>query len=57
MRSSRSCDASVPNVSAGWFMTVVVDAYNQTDGSYRNVQAQQGIDQVFLTMRTSVRAK
>ena len=31
--------------------TVVVDAYNQTDGSYRNLQANQGIDQVFLTMR------
>ena len=31
--------------------TVVVDAYNQTDGSYRNLQAQQGIDQVFLTLR------
>jgi hypothetical protein len=31
-------------------MTVIVDAYNQTDGGYRNVQAQQGIDQVFLTM-------
>jgi len=31
--------------------TVVVDAYNQTDGSYKNLQAQQGIDQVFLTMR------
>jgi hypothetical protein len=31
--------------------TVVVDAYNQTDGSYRNLQAQQGIDQVFLTVR------
>ena len=31
--------------------TVIVDAYNQTDGSYRNIQAQQGIDQVFLTLR------
>lgn len=31
--------------------TVVVDAYNQSDGSYRNLQANQGIDQVFLTMR------
>jgi hypothetical protein len=31
--------------------TVIVDAYNQTDGSYRNLQAQQGIDQVFLTLR------
>lgn len=30
--------------------TVVVDAYNQTDGGYRNLQAQQGIDQVFLTL-------
>ncbi len=30
--------------------TVIVDSYNQTDGSYRNLQAQQGIDQVFLTM-------
>lgn len=29
--------------------TVIVDAYNQTDGSYKNLQAQQGIDQVFLT--------
>ncbi len=31
--------------------TVVVDAYNQSDGSYRNLQANQGIDQVFLTLR------
>jgi hypothetical protein len=31
--------------------TIVVDAYNQTDGSYRNIQAQQGIDQAFLTLR------
>ena len=31
--------------------TVVVDAYNQADGSYRNLQANQGIDQVFLTLR------
>jgi hypothetical protein len=31
-------------------MTVIVDAYNQTDGSYRLVQAQQGIDQAFLTL-------
>jgi len=31
--------------------TVVVDAYNQADGSYRNLQANQGIDQVFLTAR------
>jgi hypothetical protein len=31
--------------------TVVVDAYNQSDGSYRNLQANQGIDQVFLTAR------
>jgi len=30
--------------------TVIVDAYNQTDGSYRNIQAQQGIDQAFLTL-------
>jgi hypothetical protein len=30
--------------------TVVVDAYNQTDGSYRQLQAQQGIDQAFLTL-------
>jgi hypothetical protein len=30
--------------------TVIVDAYNQTDGGYRNLQAQQGIDQVFLTV-------
>ena len=30
--------------------TVIVDAYNQTDGSYRNLQAQQGIDQAFLTL-------
>jgi len=31
--------------------TVIIDGYNQTDGSYRNLQAQQGIDQVFLTLR------
>jgi hypothetical protein len=31
-------------------MTVIVDSYNQTDGSYRNIQAQQGIDQAFLTL-------
>ncbi len=31
--------------------TVIVDAYNQTDASYKNLQAQQGIDQVFLTLR------
>ncbi|HEX3903191.1 MAG TPA: hypothetical protein VH853_10105 [Polyangia bacterium] len=30
--------------------TVIVDAYNETDGSYRNVQAQQGIDQAFITL-------
>ncbi|HLK92302.1 MAG TPA: hypothetical protein VKZ18_20575 [Polyangia bacterium] len=30
--------------------TVVVDAYNETDGSYRNLQAQQGIDQAFITL-------
>jgi|GEM_PF-368370 len=30
--------------------TVIVDAYNQTDAGYRNLQAQQGIDQVFLTV-------
>ncbi len=30
--------------------TVIVNAYNQTDGGYRNLQAQQGIDQVFLTV-------
>ena len=30
--------------------TVIVDAYNQTDGSYRNIQAQQGIDQAFITL-------
>jgi hypothetical protein len=30
--------------------TVIIDAYNQTDGGYRNLQAQQGIDQVFLTV-------
>lgn len=31
--------------------TVVIDAYNQSDGSYRNLQANQGIDQAFLTVR------
>ena len=30
--------------------TVIVDAYNQTDGSYRALQDQQGIDQAFVTM-------
>ncbi len=30
--------------------TVIVDAYNQTDGGYRNLQAQQGIDQAFVTL-------
>jgi hypothetical protein len=30
--------------------TVVVDAYNQTDGSYRALQDQQGIDQSFVTL-------
>jgi hypothetical protein len=30
--------------------TVIVDAYNQTDGSYRNIQANQGIDQAFITL-------
>ena len=29
---------------------MIVDAYNQTDGGYKNLQAQQGIDQVFLTV-------
>ena len=30
--------------------TVIVDAYNQTDGSYRALQDQQGIDQAFVTL-------
>jgi hypothetical protein len=30
--------------------TVIIDSYAQTDGGYRHLQAQQGIDQVFLTM-------
>ena len=30
--------------------TVIVDSYAQTDGGYRNLQAQQGIDQAFLTL-------
>ena len=30
--------------------TVIVDAYNVTDGSYKNLLAQQGIDQSFLTL-------
>jgi hypothetical protein len=30
--------------------TVIVDAYNQTDGSYRALQDQQGIDQSFVTL-------
>jgi len=30
--------------------TVIVDAYNQTDGSYRAIQSQQGIDQAFVTL-------
>jgi hypothetical protein len=30
--------------------TVIVDSYGQTDGGYRHLQSQQGIDQVFLTM-------
>jgi hypothetical protein len=30
--------------------TVIIDSWNQTDGSYKNLQAQQGIDQVFLTL-------
>jgi hypothetical protein len=30
--------------------TVIVDAYNETDGSYRALQDQQGIDQAFVTL-------
>jgi hypothetical protein len=30
--------------------TVMIDAYNVTDGSYKNLLAQQGIDQSFLTL-------
>ena len=30
--------------------TVIVNAYSVTDGGYRNLQAQQGIDQAFLTL-------
>ncbi len=31
-------------------MAVVVDGYSQTSGGYRNLQAQQGIDQAFITL-------
>jgi hypothetical protein len=31
-------------------MTVIVDSYSQTSGGYRDLQAQQGIDQAFLTL-------
>lgn len=31
-------------------MTVIVDSYSQTSGGYRDLQAQQGIDQAFLTV-------
>ncbi len=30
--------------------TVIVDSYSVTDGGYKHLQAQQGIDQAFLTM-------
>ena len=30
--------------------TVIVDSYSQTDGGYKHLQAQQGIDQAFLTL-------
>ena len=30
--------------------TVIVDSYSVTDGGYRHLQAQQGIDQAFLTL-------
>jgi len=31
-------------------MTVIVDGYSQTSGGYRDLQAQQGIDQAFITL-------
>ena len=31
-------------------MTIIVDSYSQTSAGYRNLQAQQGIDQAFLTL-------
>jgi len=31
-------------------MTIIVDSYSQTSSGYRNLQAQQGIDQAFLTL-------
>ena len=31
-------------------MTIIVDSYSQTSAGYRNLQAQQGIDQAFLTV-------
>jgi hypothetical protein len=30
--------------------TVIVDSYGVTDGGYKNIQSQQGIDQAFLTL-------
>jgi len=31
-------------------MTIIVDSYSQTSAGYRDLQAQQGIDQAFLTL-------
>ena len=30
--------------------TVIINSYSITDGGYRHLQAQQGIDQAFLTL-------
>jgi hypothetical protein len=36
--------------NARTMMTVIVDSYAQTSGGYRDLQAQQGIDQAFITL-------